>query len=233
MARPSELVIGNCYFWLGYFDRDLLVPAVTTLRYLGTDLAGSERLWRFESWQVEGEETQDNGEMVFTDDQLCRVVDVEGLIAQLRELSRVRPAGAPAPPSRPIAPDAAALGDIGAQIAKLMDGRLDDSVTIIVQFTDDGFSIARNAAGVMSASFFTHPLLDPTEEEKVIAFFQARGVSPQVDYLADKGRTRVLEFPLPADAGAIEGICRRLLIEIYAMRDDDALRYSWYSAKKQ
>jgi hypothetical protein len=49
MARPTELVIGYCYFMLGYFDSELLVPGVTTLRYLGVDTTGPERFWRFQS----------------------------------------------------------------------------------------------------------------------------------------------------------------------------------------
>ena len=78
-----------------------------------------------------------------------------------------------------------------------------------------------------------HPLLDPAEEQKIIAFFGARGAKAQVDYLADKGRTRILEFPLPADAASIARICGGLLTGAYAMRADDLLRYTWHAASKR
>jgi hypothetical protein len=78
-----------------------------------------------------------------------------------------------------------------------------------------------------------HPLLDPAEEEKIIAFFGARGAKARVDYLADKGRTRILEFPLPADAASIARICGDLLTGVYAMRADDLLRYTWHAASKR
>jgi hypothetical protein len=231
MARPSELVIGNCYFWPGYYDRDLLVPAVTTLRYLGEDTSGSERFWRFEPWEMDPD--QDPGEIVFTDDQLNSIVNLEGLIARLRELSRVDGVSPRIPVSPPIASDAPALQTLGPEIARLIADPAQVSVTITIQFTDDGFSIGRDAGGALAATFFTHPLLDPTEEQKVIAFFAASGAKPKVDYLADKGRTRILEFPLPADGTLIERICRDLLIRIYAMRADDVLRYSRHAANRQ
>ena len=60
-----------------------------------------------------------------------------------------------------------------------------------------------------------------------------RGAKAQVDYLADKGRTRILEFPLPADAASIARICGDLLTGVYAMRADDLLRYTWHAASKR
>lgn len=86
MARPSELVIGYCYFMLGYFDSELLVPGVTTLRYLGVDATGPERLWRFQSWGAD-----DGSELVLTDEQLSQVSDLGGLMGELQALSLLHP----------------------------------------------------------------------------------------------------------------------------------------------
>ena len=33
--RPNELVAGNCYFRVAYYDNDLLLPIVETLIYVG------------------------------------------------------------------------------------------------------------------------------------------------------------------------------------------------------
>ena len=37
MARPETLVPGNCYFSVGYYDSDLLLPMIETLVYVGQE----------------------------------------------------------------------------------------------------------------------------------------------------------------------------------------------------
>ncbi|HEX5763998.1 MAG TPA: hypothetical protein VFY27_00385, partial [Woeseiaceae bacterium] len=50
MAHPSSLVAGNCYFLVHYYDRDLLVPNVSTLvfRESRVDEETGHRLWLFD-----------------------------------------------------------------------------------------------------------------------------------------------------------------------------------------
>jgi hypothetical protein len=232
MARPRELVSGNCYFMISYVDEDLLFPRVTTLRYLGVDASQPERLWRFEFWEVERDEEKRGSIMVFRDSQLWQILDLSGLLRKLKELAYLHPLKALPPHGALIEPDDAALESIGPEIGKLIADSTHNSVTITIQFTDYGFTIGRGKGGGMHATFFTRPLLDSMEEEKIIAFFMKLGATAQVDYRANKGRTRVLEFPLPDDIVAIEKICRYLLTEIYSMQCDDMLIYSWLSAKE-
>jgi len=56
------------------------------------------------------------------------------------------------------------------------------------------------------------------------------GVQPHVDYLANGGRTRVLEFSIPSEHESIVNLCRRVLAEVYSMRRGDVLDY--YPLKK-
>jgi len=35
MARPETLVPGNCYFSVGFYDNDLVLPMIDTLVYVG------------------------------------------------------------------------------------------------------------------------------------------------------------------------------------------------------
>lgn len=48
MARPRDLVPGNCHFLLNYFDSDLVIPSVQTLTFVGTDKdENGEAMWLF------------------------------------------------------------------------------------------------------------------------------------------------------------------------------------------
>lgn len=35
MARPETLIPGNCYFSVGFYDNDLVLPMIDTLVYVG------------------------------------------------------------------------------------------------------------------------------------------------------------------------------------------------------
>jgi hypothetical protein len=95
-------------------------------------------------------------------------------------------------------------------------------VTMTIRFTDDALSVGRRDGG-FEMVFYTHPRLDISEEQRVLHLFDERGQAPIVDYLADRGWTRILHFDLPADAATIVARCRRVLLEVYAMRKGDLL----------
>jgi hypothetical protein len=98
------------------------------------------------------------------------------------------------------------------------------SLTMTIRFTDDGFSLRRRERGY-GIGFFARPRLDSDEESRILSFFESDGIHPVVDYLAERGRQRVLEFPIPGEIDAMVGLCRRLLTEVHSMRRGDRLDY--------
>ena len=73
--------------------------------------------------------------------------------------------------------------------------------------------------------FFPHPRRDPDEAGKLLSLFAGIGVQPHVDYFANGGRTRVLEFSIPSEHESIVDVCTRVLAEVYSMRRGDVLDY--------
>jgi hypothetical protein len=63
------------------------------------------------------------------------------------------------------------------------------------------------------------------EASRILTLFAGLGVQPRVDYVCDRGRTRVLEFPIPSEHESIAYLCRRVLSEVYSMRRGDVLDY--------
>ena len=45
MARPEDLVPGNCYFLSGFPDEALLFPSISTLRYVRHEQGDDGRDW--------------------------------------------------------------------------------------------------------------------------------------------------------------------------------------------
>ena len=83
MARPYELIPGNCYFLLNYYDEDLKVPFIRT--YLFEQEAegeNDEKLWLFREPITEEEQQQSDAPEVtaIREDQLYQVLDLDGLI---------------------------------------------------------------------------------------------------------------------------------------------------------
>ncbi len=73
--------------------------------------------------------------------------------------------------------------------------------------------------------FFAHRRRDPDEDSRILSLFEGIGVHPLVDYFCDRGRTRVLQFPIPVERDSIVGLSRRVLAEVYSMRRGDVLDY--------
>ena len=230
MARPTELFPGDCYFMVGYHDRDLLIPSITTLVFLREDLKDERRNWLFEFFDANEEDDVGGSELALTDDQLWQVLDLPGLqhkLGAMANFHRSKQAPRTVPSAALNSPD---LSGLHEEVHKLLSDPECSSVTITIKYTDDGFSVGRRQGGGVQASFFPHPWLDPTEEAKLLSFFERKGVRPHVDYLADKGRTRVLDFALPDSGDAIVRICLELLTEIYPMQPGDILAFSPHKA---
>jgi hypothetical protein len=74
--------------------------------------------------------------------------------------------------------------------------------------------------------FFTHPLRAPLENQRLTDLMNQCGLRARVDYLADKGRTRVLHYPAPAKIEMIVALVARVFVEVYQMQTDDELVFS-------
>jgi hypothetical protein len=230
MARPDELVVGNCYFTVKFHDRDLLFPYVSTLKFLGceSDEAG-KRLWLFDdpTDMPDSEEAQSqDAEAVLglEDEHLYQVLDFHGL---QRELAAVAVDHPLSPIPKPEGPAATLPPELNDGVRKFLSEPQHSWVTVTILFTDDGLSIGRREDGI-ELSFFAHPRRDPQEEEKIRALFGELGIPPHEGYLADRGRTRVLGFAAPEGLDELTALCGRILREVYAIRGGDTLKFDFH-----
>jgi hypothetical protein len=120
MARPETLVVGNCYFSVGFYDQDLLLPMIDTLVYVGQEDDEQGRMWLFK--QPESPSASDDmvpsseppTMVAFSDSQLHEIVDFEGLLERLREIGVDRPLKSP--PN--VAAEPASIEDVAPSHAK-------------------------------------------------------------------------------------------------------------------
>jgi len=229
MARSYELVPGNCYFLLNYYDEDLKVPFINT--YLFEREAkgeNDEKLWLFRQ-PISEEEQQLSDAPVITairEEQLYQILDLDGLIKSLGELVHLHPL-APVPKVAPGSLDPRAdIPELNGFAEKVLGFEGRRSVSMTIRHTDDGFSIGRNEAGVY-ASFFLKVHLEAQTEREIRAVFSALGLPPGEDYLSQHGRVRVLTYPLPAEEESVEMLAKKLLLDVYRMRQRDGLELSW------
>jgi hypothetical protein len=83
MAQSDELVPGNCYFHVNYYDDKFLFPSIDTLTFVRADeYESGERVWIFqfpsELEESGGTDSSANGEWTlvgFTDEQLYQILD--------------------------------------------------------------------------------------------------------------------------------------------------------------
>jgi len=229
MARPETLIPGNCYFTVAYYDTELLLPTIDTLVYVGQeDFPEHGRMWLFK--EPEGEtdsdeqtESVDEPWIAFTDKQLHFALDFAGLLQKLRAIAVDHPLKAAAEPAAAPATDEE-FGSLPSEVARFLDNSEYIGLTITIRFTDDGFSLGCHDGGY-DMEFFTHPRLDPDEDSKILSLFAGIGLPPVVDYYCDRGRTRVLQFPISRKLESIVPLCRRVLTEVYSMREGDVLDY--------
>jgi hypothetical protein len=230
MARPESLIPGNCYFSVHFYDNDLRLPMIDTLVYVGQEIDQDEgRLWLFK--EPESPSSPDEQDVApeppaligFSDKQLHDIVDFDGLIQRLREIAADHPLK---PISQPAAEPATDedFESVPGEVGRFLNDPECVSLTMTIRFTDDGLSLGRRE-GRYEMGFFPHPRRDPDEAGKLLSLFAGLGVQPHVDYLANGGRTRVLEFSIPSEHESIVGLCRRVLAEVYSMRRGDVLDY--------
>src|SRR5690242_20557764 len=100
MARPDELIAGNCYFTVGFHDKNLLFPYVSTLKFLRCDIGeNGQRLWLFDDpGLLDGDSDGHEEVLGMNDDQLYQVLDFPGLLRELNAIAIDHPLS-PVPPS--------------------------------------------------------------------------------------------------------------------------------------
>lgn len=230
MARPETLVPGNCYFSIHFYDKDLLLPCIDTLVYVGQEIDEDEgHLWLFKEPERASNPEEQNvtpepaALLALPDEQLHEIVDFDGLVQRLREIAAEHPLK-PTSPSLPRPATDEDFQSLPGQVGRFLNDPECLSVTMTIRFTDDGLSLGRREGGY-EMSFFPQPRRDPDEADRLLSLFAAIGVQPHVDYLADRGRTRVLAFPIPTERESIVRLCKRVLTEVYSMRRGDTLDY--------
>lgn len=235
--RPTELVPGNCYFSVGYFDDNLLFPGIQTLVYVrvGEDAEDGRRMWIFRD--VSSGVSDDDGEpdeqiqFGFPDEQLYAILDFPGLIRVLEDVAVDHPRYRPEPAPRPASE--VDLGDLRQKIEQFFQMPEPESVTITIAFTDDGLSLGRRPDGSIDLSIFPRTRLHPAHEIGLRAACLSHGLTPRNDYLSDGGRTRVLVYPIrPNDVSNLAKLAARIFLDVYGMRRGDALRYQFRSANR-
>jgi len=231
--RPAELVVGNCYFSVGYQDRDLLVPSIQTILYVGTehDPDDDRRLWLFREPQATVPDAGENGAdeeaalWAFPDEQLHTILDLAGLRGVLEELAIEHPL-LPPPPARGPA-SRADLAELRTRALQFLDGSDVEGLTATILFTDDGLSLTRRDDGNIDLLLVPHPRRQPGREEQLRAACAVAGLVAAEDYLCDRGRTRILTYPISnMDPAGLVELLIRIILDVYAMREDDVLTYS-------
>lgn len=228
MARPDALVPGNCYFSVHFYDDNLVLPMIDTLVYVGHETTENDgTLWLFREPDSPHDEAAPAPEpsvlVGVSDDELHAIVDIVGLTQVLREIAVDHPL-TPAASASPAAASAGDFGTLSTEIATFLNDADCLSLTMTIRFTDDGLSLGRRNGGY-ALGFFAHPRRDPEEASRILALLASMDLRPQVDYLCDRGRTRVLEFAIPGECESMAYLCRRVLTEVYSMRRGDVLIY--------
>ena len=223
MARPEELVPGNCYFSVAYHDEELLFPDVTTLRYL----RHGDDVWIFENLADQDDADAEPALLSVPDDQLYSILDFPMLIAELQVIAVDHPLNLPVSQELADPPDGT-FGDLDAQIARFVQDAECASLATTIRYTDDACSLDRRPEGGFALSIVLRARVEAEREQRVRTLFADLDMRPHTDRLADRGRMRVLAFAIPAghDPGTL---CRRVLTEVYAMRAGDTLVYALVS----
>jgi hypothetical protein len=153
-------------------------------------------------------------------------VDSQGRLTRLPQVVRI-----PAPHRV----QDAGLSQLQPQVTRLMASKA--RFTSLLVFTPDhlrglGLHFTGGQASVsLTAEWQRHP----EQEQAIRALFSGIQIQASKDYLAQNGSvanaTRILEYPLPADADTATTICKRVLREIYAVRDEEALDYTYQEHK--
>jgi hypothetical protein len=228
VARPDALVAGADFFLVHYCDHDLLVPEFQTLRYERRATTEDGRdVWLFREPHSAAEEGDEPDEPIFgfEESQLYQLLDLDGLVAVVNELRAVcsrttRPSGVTISIDR-------VLNEHG--VREHVDGLFASSALgtlhMRLRYTDDGLFLERTSTG-FEVHLYAHPLLKPDENARLSVIMNEAGLTAQTDYLADKGRTRILHYRVPAEPATVAALCAKILAIGYEMRADDKVQFS-------
>jgi len=223
MARPSELVPGNCYFLIGYHDDDLKIPFIQTFLFEGVEVMdGGTRRWLFE----DPGSSEDPARWAFDDTQLYQLLDLQGLRRELGALIHLHPLN-PIPPAPSDANQPRSeLPELAPVLDELFAAQRDLSVTLTIRYLDLGISFGRRN-GKLHANLFVDLHDERQPEARLRGVFSGMGLAPDADYLAQHGRVRVLGYPLGEDRQLITKISHLVLIDVFGMRISDELKVDW------
>lgn len=222
--RPTELIPGNCYFTLGFFDNEMLFPMIQTLVFSCEETdAASGRVWLF----AEPSSAEKGGRPLwqFPEAQLYQILDFTGLLEALGEVAPGHPPiQQPPPPPGPSA--TAELAGLPEQLGRCLSEEA-SSLTVTIRFTDDGFSLVRLGDLGLVLLLTFHARTSGEQESLTRTLCSAAGLQAAQDYTANRGRTRILAYPVPADTTQLRSLATDLLLRAFKMRRDDTLTFRW------
>lgn len=228
MAHPDSLIAGKDYFLVHYYDNDLLVPDISTLQYQGAvETEDGEQLWSFSTPNYSGDVAEEGGDEIpvgFNESQLYQILDFDGLINVLKELRAVRP-NSMIPPSPIEAHALLSASPLAARIEEFLEAPSSTQLYISIRYRDQGFFLKKTVSG-LQLHLFTHPLRAADVNSRITSLIRDRGLTATTDYLSDKGRTRILHYPLPIDFRLITELAAEILTIGYAMSDRDEIIFS-------
>ncbi len=232
MARPSELIPGNSYFMVNYYEGPaLVIPAVYTYLFVGREKDDDGHdVWIFREPPSPQDPEANTGPddeilMQFDENSLYQILDLRGLIRELGGLVDFHPLVKSSAATTVARREA--FAEVAPEVERLVSSEQWSAVTITVKYTDDGFSISKSGDQQLRWSFFPKTKIESEREEKIRSIFRERGAAPTRDYLSDKGKTRILNYVLPRDQALTVSLCGRLLGEVYDMRAEDELRFQF------
>jgi hypothetical protein len=228
MAHPDSLVIGCDYFVVHYYDKELLVPSVMTVRYVGcvADDDGNPE-WTFSEPRHLDDPIADECEplIAFDEDHLFQVLHLEEAINELNEVRQVRPASVPPPPARLDKDQLLARLPLAKRVHEFLAAAHFSKLQVSVRYLDQALFLEKRA-GALSLQLFTHPLRAAAEQARLNVFFRGRDLSPASDYPADRGRTRIVKYEVPTSATEITDLCAALIVDVWQITERDELKFA-------
>jgi hypothetical protein len=230
MASPIVLVPGNCYFYCSFYDKALLFPCIQTLQFVSCLEVDDGPLWLFqepvESFEDKARQpgSDELQQLVFRENQLCEILDVNGLQRVLGEVANFHPISRPLPVASEMRESAALIAEyeLSNRIANVLTTQSDSSLHLRIRFTDHGLFVNKKG-GIVEAQFYLARLRQPEIESATLSFFTREGIEASTNYLSDDGRTRILAYPLNGDTEHIAELCAQIFVAVLGMRASDEL----------
>lgn len=204
-------------------------PVIDTLVFVGSeDDEEGVRQWLFEDPpRIIRSGSDPDGDRIFhafRDEQLSLILDFPGLQRALRDAApdHVRVETDGEQESKASEPDLAGLLD---QVAHFLRSRQYAFLAIGIRYTGLGLSLMRRADDGLDLVVFLESRIWPEHESRARAVFESAGLTPREDYLANRGRVRILGGRVPPRADVLAEVCGRFVIEVFEMRSDDTLEY--------